>query len=101
MDLETLNRVCLAENEKQLVKLQDLTINEKYSICKATIVNTKYGRSILLHLESKVVFLPQRVTNTFEPQLNHFAEGKYALIFKGTKDVRKPHPLILFEICLA
>ncbi|KAL1488087.1 hypothetical protein ABEB36_015455 [Hypothenemus hampei] len=101
MDLQKINEICLAEEAfSPIVKLQDLTINEKYLIYKAKLTKTNYGSSILLNLKDKVVFLPQRVTDLFVPNLGYFVEGKYALIYKGTKDVKKPLPMLLFEISL-
>lgn len=97
MDLTMLNASCLAEI-KPIIKLQDLELGSLYPIYKAKLVTSQFGSCICLELENKITFLPKRVTNDFEPLLSNFIDGRYAVVFRGLRNIGKPHPLIQFEI---
>lgn len=88
----------LEKENKPIKKLSELQQDIPYKIFSGTLVNTKFGKSVLLELESCVVFLPKRVTETYTPYLKFFREQKFAIVFKGTKDVHKPNPAVLFQI---
>lgn len=99
MDLNALNNISLLEKEnKPPKKLGELEQNKPYKILSGVVTNTKFGKAVLLELEDWVVFLPNRVTETYTPYLKYFAEKKYWLVFKGTKPTKKPNPAAIFEI---
>ncbi|XP_057666778.1 matrix metalloproteinase-2-like [Diorhabda carinulata] len=50
--------IAMAER-KPITKIQDLPLNTLMAIKKAKIVNSKFGESVLLDLDTEVVFLPQ------------------------------------------
>ncbi|KAG5892291.1 hypothetical protein JTB14_020322 [Gonioctena quinquepunctata] len=84
--------------QKQVIKLKNLIVGKQYEIHTAELVQTKFGETVLLELEKNVVFLPQRETNEYKPQIAYFSPEKYAVIFRGTKDVEKPYPAASFGI---
>lgn len=98
MDLKAINEISLLEGNKPTKKLTELQADTPYSIIKGSIKKTKYGKAVLLELEEAVVFLPCRVTEVYAPYVKYFDEGRYCLVYKGTKAVNKPNPAVLFEI---
>ncbi|KAG5876823.1 hypothetical protein JTB14_014153 [Gonioctena quinquepunctata] len=100
MDLKALNSISLLESNipKPVIKLKNLIVGKQYKIHTAKLVQTKFGEAVLLELEENVVFLPQRVTDEYKPQIANFSPDKYAAIFRGTKDVGKTYPASSFEI---
>lgn len=97
MDLSIINSACVAE-QKPVVSLKDLPINQPHPILSAKETDTRFGKSILLDLGEKVVFLPKRVTDIIRPNLVEFVCGKYSVVFLGTEDVGKRNPITLFKI---
>ncbi|XP_057654728.1 matrix metalloproteinase-2-like [Diorhabda carinulata] len=89
--------IAMAER-KPITKIQDLPLNTLRAIKKAKIVNSKFGESVLLDLDTEVVFLPQRVTSVYKPVIEEFEKEKYGIIFKGLVDVGKNQRLASFEI---
>ncbi|KAG5862091.1 hypothetical protein JTB14_006727 [Gonioctena quinquepunctata] len=83
---------------KPVIKLKNLIVGKQYKIHTAELVQTKFGEAVLLELKKHVVFLPQRVTDEYKPQIANFSPEKYAVIFRGTEDVGKPYPAASFEI---
>ncbi|XP_074034173.1 uncharacterized protein isoform X2 [Leptinotarsa decemlineata] len=85
MDLNKINGISLVdtENKKPVEKLQNLPLGEPQKIFSARIVQTKFGKTVLLELEKHITFLPQRVTKTYERFINHFEQEKYAIVFRG------------------
>ncbi|KAG5861840.1 hypothetical protein JTB14_002407 [Gonioctena quinquepunctata] len=81
-----------------VIKLKNLIVGKQYKIHTAKLVPTKFGEAVLLELEETVVFLHQRVTDEYKPQIANFSPEKYAVIFRGTKDVGKIYPASYFEI---
>ncbi|KAG5864115.1 hypothetical protein JTB14_018088 [Gonioctena quinquepunctata] len=100
MDLKALNSISLLDSNipKPVIKLKNLIVGKQYKIHTAELVPTKFGGTVLLESEEHVVFLPQRVTDEYKPHIANFSPGKYAVIFRGTKDVGKPYPAASFEI---
>ncbi|KAG5871432.1 hypothetical protein JTB14_002243 [Gonioctena quinquepunctata] len=99
MDLKALNSISLSESNipKPVIKLKNLIVGEQYKTNTAKLLQTKFGGTVLLELEKNVMFLPQRVTDGYEPHLADFSTEKCAVIFRGTKDVGKPYPAASFE----
>ncbi|KAG5868392.1 hypothetical protein JTB14_013594 [Gonioctena quinquepunctata] len=97
MDLNALNSISLLETKiaKPIVKLQNFKIGEQQATYPAKIVPSKFQETVLLELEKNIVFLPQRVTNEYNPYITSFVAEKHALI---SKDVEKPHPAASLEI---
>lgn len=66
------NAVATAPQYNKTLKLEELDEKEQYSIQSARIVNTKYGKSVVLTLcepnseDSFDVFLPKRYVEVFE-----------------------------------
>lgn len=98
MDLKTLNAVSLLEKRTNQRKLGELERDKPYKILDGSIVKSKFGAVVLLELEDFVVFLPARVTETYKPFVQFFKEQKYYLVYKGTKDTKKPNPAYIFEV---
>ncbi|KAG5871771.1 hypothetical protein JTB14_023455 [Gonioctena quinquepunctata] len=100
MDLKALNSISLSESNipKPVIKLKNLIMGEQYEIHTAKLVQTKFGKTVLLESEENVMFLPQRVTDEYKAQIANFLPEKYAVIFRGTKDVGKTYSATSFEI---
>ncbi|KAG5872852.1 hypothetical protein JTB14_017533 [Gonioctena quinquepunctata] len=63
---------------KPVIKLKNLIVGKEYKIHTAKLVQTKFGEAVLLEIEENVVFLPQRVTDEYKPQIANFPLEKYA-----------------------
>ncbi len=90
MDLKKLNVACsvvTADNRKPVAKLQDLPQNTPEQILSAKLVQTKFGKSVLLELTEKVVFLPKRATEAFKPVIVQFDTGAYSVIYRDQKAI--------------
>ncbi|CAH1113851.1 unnamed protein product [Psylliodes chrysocephalus] len=98
MDVNFLNKVSFMKENKQVVKLSDLPLNLPQKNFGAKITKGRFGDAVLLELEESVTFLPQRVTESYRPNLRHFIPEKYSIIFKGTVDVGKTNPALSFLI---
>lgn len=99
MDYDLLEINETAELEfKPNVKLSDLPLNEKFTICSLTSVQTKYGESILVELERNAVFLPKRVVPLLKGKEAKFENKEYCLVYEGSKEVGKQNPAQLFKI---
>ncbi|KAG5893370.1 hypothetical protein JTB14_000134 [Gonioctena quinquepunctata] len=98
MHLKALNSISLLESNipKPVIKLKNLIVGKQYEIHTAKLVHTKFGETVLLELEENVVFLPQRVIDEYKPHIANFSPEKYAVIFRGTKDVVKPLSCCIF-----
>lgn len=46
----------------------DLVVGRVYRIIKFQLINTKYGLSVLVHLEAGNLFLPKRFTSVIKEQ---------------------------------
>jgi hypothetical protein len=88
-------------NYRKCVSLGDLKQMQPHEVNNASWRNTKYGGSVLLHLQDNTgvqccVFLPQRYSNAFTAKniediiLRHL---KLRLIYKGLCDDTKTHRL--------
>lgn len=97
MDLAKINEIALLQS-KENVKLCDLELNKPYSILNTKIVNTRFGRCGLVELQTCNVYLPKRVTNFLEENLEEIKDEKYSLIYRGQKQVNRPNAGFLFEI---
>ncbi|XP_028147820.1 uncharacterized protein LOC114341224 [Diabrotica virgifera virgifera] len=73
MDLSKLNKVSSIADKKPIIILRDLTRDAHFTIIAAKVVNAKYGEAVLLELEEKVVFLPNRVTKDYVSFLPEFS----------------------------
>lgn len=97
MNFEKLNKTCLLDSIKSIIKTNELPVNEPIPILSAKIVKTKYGETVLIELENNCTFLPKRVLPFMKDNLSQFTDSKYSIIFRGQKDVNKPTPGITFE----
>lgn len=97
MDFEKLNKTCLLDNIKPVIKTKDLLECGPIPILAAKIVKTKFGETVLIEFENNCAFLPKRVLPLMKNNLEKFTAGKYSVIFRGLKDVNKPSPGIAFE----
>ncbi|CAH1103850.1 unnamed protein product [Psylliodes chrysocephalus] len=97
MNLIELNKVSLVER-KETIKISELPLNKPIKISKEKIVNTKYGDAVLLKLVDKAIFLSQRVTETYRPHFDEFANQLYSIIYRREIAIEKPSPLASFEI---
>ena len=88
-----------------------LILNKVYVIKKMLVLNTRFGKSILVHLFDENTnttfksFLPKRITellNAFFIEEINSSDGKYALIYLGQSSPMyvgaKPRSLIKFEL---
>lgn len=98
MDFTKLNKTCLLDNIKPIIKTADLPLNEPVPILSAKLVNTKYGETILAEFENNSTFLPKRVVSLMKSNLTQFTDGKYSIVFRGLKNVNKPSLGVTFEI---
>lgn len=96
MNLTKLNSVALLET-KEVVKLTELPINIPQAIYSVQLMTTKFGEIALIELKEKRVFLPKRVVPIIKENLQEFDTGKYSIVYKGLKDVKKPSQSIIFE----
>lgn len=97
MDLTKFNKVSLLET-KEVVKLCDLPINVPQTIYSVQLMTTKYGETALIELTDNKVFLPKRVVPLIRENLQDFDGGKYSIVYKGLKDVKKPSMGTIFEL---
>lgn len=86
MDLQSVNNQALV-NQKPVKKLKDFTLNKPFKILSVKIVKGKFGKVVLLELEDWCTFLPNRMTEVLKGKENHFATGKYAVVYKGEKKI--------------
>lgn len=98
MDLKMLNKTSSLTELKPQIKIRELPIDVPFVILEAKIVKGKFGDSVLLELEDKVVFLPSRVTDCFKKNLEKFQSNKYTITFKGEEQVGSYQPAAKFEI---
>lgn len=96
MDLAAFNKEALLSN-KPTCPLKNLPRDLRLPIISVKIVKGQYGKSVLLELEDKVVFLPNRVTNLVQGKTDTFTPNKYSLIYRGSEQIGK-HECQQFEI---
>ncbi|KAG5870165.1 hypothetical protein JTB14_032457 [Gonioctena quinquepunctata] len=70
---------------KPVIKLKNLIVGKQYKIHTAKLLQTKFGETVLLELEEKVVFPSQRVTDEYKPHIANFSPAKYVVILRGPK----------------
>ncbi|KAG5877937.1 hypothetical protein JTB14_006844 [Gonioctena quinquepunctata] len=88
-----------ALNNCSMIAERDLPKEIPQPIEEGRIVETKFGESVLLELgDGQVVFLPQRVTVTYSPYIEHFSTKKYCLVFRGCINTEKQYPVASFQI---
>ncbi|XP_072400659.1 uncharacterized protein [Diabrotica undecimpunctata] len=78
MDLAKINASSLVAERKPIKKLVDLPIGTPFPIHSGKVVNTKFGKAVLLDLGTEVVFLPHRVTEVYQPIIGELCGGKYS-----------------------
>ena len=84
-------------------KLKDLDQDHLYVIREISIVKSRFGEVVRLHLEDGfVTFLPQRCTAAFQENIEHLKTTKLGLIFKGLKEVPglSSTPEFELQVCL-
>lgn len=84
--------------KKDVKKISDLIIDNKYEIVQCKKVKTRYGPTVLVELIDYAVFLPRRFNDIIkEEDLEKMA--KHFLIYKGSIECNKPNPAhnIIFE----
>lgn len=97
MDLSKINDMCKI-NRKETIKLSDLKQDVPVLIKGVKIIDTKYGKAVLVDLGSTEVFLPKRATSAIEECVKEFIPDKYVLIYKGTIECGLLKPALNFEI---
>ncbi|KAJ8909476.1 hypothetical protein NQ315_002673 [Exocentrus adspersus] len=97
MDLKSINTAAQI-NRLETVKLSDLKPDEPMLIKGIKIIQTTYGKSVLVDLGEKQVFLPRRIVESVEANITRFAPDKYTLTYKGIIDCGKLNPTYNFEI---
>ena len=112
IDLLTLNKLINESTEVLEQKsISSLISNKVYVIKKMVVLNTRFGKSILVNLFDESTnttfksFLPKRITellNAFFIEEINSSDGKYGLIYLGQSSPiyigSKPRSLIKFEL---
>lgn len=96
MDLKQLNTVALLQNE--IKKLSELTIDIPYQILEAKKISTRFGNAIVFKLHEFSIYMPRRVTELLQDNLEEFKTGAYTITYKGPKSCGKPNCGLTFEI---
>lgn len=71
--LDELNKIL----PKPIIKIQEMTVNQKYLIKSAEKLQTSYNEKVLLELEEVRVFLPDRYTKITDNALDDLNKGLY------------------------
>ncbi|XP_050509867.1 uncharacterized protein LOC126886832 [Diabrotica virgifera virgifera] len=100
MDLLAINASCSSPN-KPSCRLQDLPQEETFKIVNCKLVQTRYGQTVLVELEEKVIFLPKRATTQLRNHLVELSSGNYGICYKGleaaTSSSFNPSPKFEFK----
>ncbi|KAK4885468.1 hypothetical protein RN001_001739 [Aquatica leii] len=67
-NVDQLNNITSVFTTDVRVLLKDLPLNEKLSVKSLKIINNRFGRTVLLHLDVGVVFLPKRLSAAFSDE---------------------------------
>lgn len=86
MALNALNNLAVGF---ECTKISDLIIGEKYIIKDAKLISTKYGPRVLLTLEDRNVFLPQRFQSVSSEQISSMIGSCIINITKPTDKFAK------------
>ncbi|KAG5885054.1 hypothetical protein JTB14_033371 [Gonioctena quinquepunctata] len=90
MNLQALNNCSLIAERSNCINVRNLPKDIPQPIEGGRIVKTKFGERVILDLEGdQVVFLSQRVTETYRSYIEHFSTKKYHLVFRGCIDTGK------------
>nr|CAH7761434.1 unnamed protein product [Callosobruchus chinensis] len=100
MDLTKINLQSLVQDRqrKQTKKLKELQTNTPYRIFSAEVVAGLYGEQVVLNLQDQAIYLPNRVTEVYKKNLDHFTSQKYSIIYRGEVNCGFTEPLQSFEI---
>lgn len=89
MDFGLLNKIGLMQT-KEVLKVQDMLLNETYKVLSYTVVTTRLGRAIVAETENNMIYLPQRlVTHITDADVEELNKGKPSLVYRGKKLVGK------------
>nr|CAH7766648.1 unnamed protein product [Callosobruchus chinensis] len=92
IDLAKINLRSLVQDRqrKQTKKMKQLHANTPYP--------GLYGVQVVLNLQDQAIYLPNRVTEVYKKNLDHFTSHKYSIIYRGEVDCGSTEPLQSFEI---
>lgn len=99
MSIDQLNAVGELKDFKPSKKIIELEKGKPYKILEIKIVKTKFGLSVVCHLEENSVWLPKRYLPIFKSaNLEEYSQGKHYLIYVDSKTVGlNITPIIKFE----
>nr|CAI5865744.1 unnamed protein product [Callosobruchus analis] len=72
--------------------------NIAYRVLSAGVIGGLYGEQVILHLQDHSVYLPNRVTAVYKPNLEHFSTQKYSLVYLGEVDCGFAETMQSFKI---
>lgn len=96
--MDSLNRITQT-NLKSWENINTLNLNKFYKIFSAKIVNTKYGKKVLIELQDVCVFLPKRYSDAVtEDIIENFNKGEYGVVIIKTIIINtKTSPVLEFK----
>lgn len=66
-------------NLKTIIRVKDMVANKAYPIDGAYRSTTKYGETVVLHLEDGVFYLPKRFNSMSNELLEKITEGAFSI----------------------
>lgn len=92
--MDSLNAVC--SGYKKCEKILNLKVGLDYRILSGKIIQSRYGKAVILNLEDFSVFLPKRYASEItDEHLKNFNTGEYTVTVKEHFKVMDKETVVL------